>query len=96
MWHLQNSNVVKFLAMLKKDDTTKQLVYYQVIPLSSRGGSSVLMYSGQAGIGTYTSSVYNTPILESLAKLRDKMVARHLGDHVKGFSFSCIPPSHHV
>ena len=28
---LQNSNVVQFLAMLKKDDPTEQLVYYQVI-----------------------------------------------------------------
>ena len=81
--------------MLKKDDTTKQLVYYQVFPLSSRGGSSVLMYSGQAGIGTYTSSVFKTPILESVTKLRDKMVARNLGDHVKGLSFPpCVPPPH--
>ena len=33
-WHFQNSNVVQFLAMLKKDDPEKQLVYYQVIILS--------------------------------------------------------------
>ena len=34
MRHLQNSNVVQFLAMLKKDDPAKQLVYYQVISFS--------------------------------------------------------------
>jgi hypothetical protein len=46
--YMQNSNVVQFLAMLKKDDTTKQLVYYQVIPLGSRGGSFVLiLWSGR-------------------------------------------------
>ena len=28
---LQNSNVVQFLAMLKKDNFEEQLVYYQVI-----------------------------------------------------------------
>ena len=32
MRHSQNSNVVQFLAMLRKDDPTTQLVYYQVIP----------------------------------------------------------------
>lgn len=26
----KNSNIVQFLAMLRKDDNTRQLVYYQV------------------------------------------------------------------
>ena len=72
--------------MLKKDDPTEQLVYYQVTALTLRVKSAVLTF-GQAGIGTYTSSVLKTPIIESVTKLRDKMVARNLGDHVKGLSF---------
>ena len=44
MRHSQNSNVVQFLAMLKKDDPTKQLVYYQVIPfLGPHVKTAVLM-----------------------------------------------------
>ena len=31
MRDLQNSNIVQLLAMMKKDDPKKQLVYYQVI-----------------------------------------------------------------
>jgi hypothetical protein len=76
--------------MLKKDDPTEQLVYYQVTTLSLHVKSTLLTLD-QAGIGTYTSSVLKTPIIESVTKLRDKMVARNLGDHVKGLS----PPSSH-
>ena len=50
-------------------------------------GSALFTFLDQAGIGTYTSSVLKTPIIESVTKLRDKMVARNLGDHVKGLSF---------
>lgn len=65
-----NSNVVQFLAMLKKDDPTKQLVYYQ------------------AGIGTYTSDVIKTPIVQGVSKLLDEMVAWNLADHIKdGYTF---------
>ena len=39
---LQNSNVVQFVAMLKKNDPTKQLVYYQVNFLSQCVKSTVL------------------------------------------------------
>ncbi|KAF9645435.1 hypothetical protein BDM02DRAFT_3101283 [Thelephora ganbajun] len=65
-----NSNVVQFLAMLKKDDPTKQLVYYQ------------------AGIGTYTSNVLKTPIVENVSKLLDEMIAWNLAEHIKdGYLF---------
>jgi len=65
-----NSNVVQFLAMLKKDDPNKQLVYYQ------------------AGIGTYTSNVLQTPIVEGMSKLLDQMIAWNLPDHIKdGYLF---------
>ena len=76
------------MAMLMKDDPTKQLVYYQVISLSS-SVQSVLIYFRQAGIGTYTSNVVKTPAIEAMTKLRDKMVAQSLSDHIKGISFSC-------
>ena len=33
----QNSNVVELFSMLKKDDQTKQMVYYQVCSDSERG-----------------------------------------------------------
>ena len=42
MWQLQNSNVVQFLAMLKKDNPTEQLVYYQVASISVHVKSAVL------------------------------------------------------
>jgi len=66
-----NSNVIQFLAMLKKDDPTKQLVYYQ------------------AGIGTYTGNgVVGTPIIQSMSKLLDSMIAWNLPEHIKdGYAF---------
>jgi len=87
MRHSQNSNVVQFLAMLKKDDPSTQLVYYQVIPLGPHVNPAVLMPSRQAGIGTYTSSVLKTPIIEGTSKLLDQMIAYNLPDHIKGLSF---------
>ena len=96
MWHLQNSNVVQFLAMLKKDDPKEQLVYYQVTSIGLHVKAAVLTCFAKAGIGTYTTSVVKTPVLESMAKVRDKMFARSLNDHVKGLSFlPRIPPFHH-
>ena len=41
-WGLQNSNVVQFLAMLRKDGPEKQLVYYQVISFDLCVKSAVL------------------------------------------------------
>ena len=76
------------MAMLMKDDPTKQLVYYQVISLSSPV-QSVLIRFRQAGIGTYTNNVNKTAAIETMTKLRDKMFAHSLSDHIKGLSFSC-------
>jgi hypothetical protein len=81
--------------MLKKDDPKEQLVYYQVTSVGLHVKSTVLTCFAQAGIGTYTTSVVKTPVLESMAMVRDKMFARSLNDHVKGLSFlPRIPPSH--
>ena len=77
------------MAMLMKDEPAKQLVYYQVISLSSPV-QSILMCFRQAGIGTYTSNAVKTPVIETAAKLRDQMFARSLSDHIKGPSFSCL------
>ena len=74
--------------MLKKDDPTKQLVYYQVISLGPTLTLRVRAYVlfRQAGIGTYTSNVLKTPIVESISKLLDEMVAWNLDEHIKGLS----------
>ena len=48
------------------------------------------IYFRQAGIGTYTRNVVKTPVIETVVKLRDQMLARSLGDHIKGISFSCL------
>lgn len=81
--------------MLKKDDPTKQLVYYQVIFLSSlRVKSPSSCTFVQAGIGTYTSSVLKTPVVEGVSKLLDQMVAYNLDDHIKGSSLHSLLASH--
>ena len=79
--------------MLMKDDPTKQLVYYQVISLSSPV-QSVLICFLQAGIGTYTSNVNMTGVMKAMTELRDKMFACTLSDHIKGpfFSYPTISP----
>jgi len=73
--------------MLKKDDPSTQLVYYQVIPLGLDVKPIVLICPLQAGIGTYTSSVLKTPIIEGMSKVLDEMLAYNLPDHIKGLSF---------
>ena len=92
MRDLQNSNVVQFLAMLRKDDPKKQLVYYQVIFFSLCVKSAVLTYCRQAGIGTYTSNVIQTPIIAGMSKLVDSMVAWNMPEHIKGLSKSHLRP----
>ena len=39
MHYLQNSNIIQFFSMLKKDDPSQQMVYYQVgwSPRGTRG-----------------------------------------------------------
>ena len=86
MRDLQNSNVVQFLAMLRKDDPKKQLVYYQVIFFSLCVKPAVLTYCRQAGIGTYTSNVLKTQIIEATSKLVDAMIAWNMPEHIKGLS----------
>ena len=45
----------------------------------------------QAGIGTYTSNVLQTPIIQGTSKLLDQMVAWNLAEHIKGLSIpSCL------
>ena len=90
MRDLQNSNVVQFLAMLRKDDPKKQLVYYQVIFFSLCVKSAVLTYCRQAGIGTYTSNVIQTPIIAGMSKLVDSMIAWNMPEHIKGLSKSHV------
>jgi len=61
-----NSNIVQLVSMLKKDDKTKQMVYYQ------------------AGIGTYTSPIFVTPLMAKLSKTLDAMFAWNLDAHIIG------------
>lgn len=81
--------------MLKKDDPTKQLVYYQVISVQASSIKSQPSYNfPQAGIGTYTGNgVLGTPIIQGTSKLLDQMVAWNLPEHIKGFSFLPRLPS---
>ena len=46
---LQNSNVVQFLSMLKKDDPAKQLVYYQVISFALHQILTISLYRFSPG-----------------------------------------------
>ena len=91
MRDLQNSNVVQFLAMLRKDDPKKQLVYYQVILFSLCIKAIVLTQFRQAGIGTYTSNVLKTQIIETTSKLVDAMIAWNMPEHIKGLSTPHVP-----
>ena len=45
----------------------------------------------QAGIGTYTSDVIKTPVVESVSKLLDEMIAWNLAEHIKGHSTTLHP-----
>ena len=56
--------------------------------LCQHSKSDVLIWFGQAGIGTYTSSVLKTPILESISKTLDLMFASDIGNHIQGLSVS--------
>jgi hypothetical protein len=88
---IQNSNVVKFFSMLKKDDRTQQLVYYQVCNLKWIYCISLFGYSllipPQAGIGTYTIPQIAKPAMAKLKKTLDSMICVHLDAHVMGELF---------
>ncbi|OAX44319.1 hypothetical protein K503DRAFT_679125 [Rhizopogon vinicolor AM-OR11-026] len=78
-YNTANSNVVKFVSLLKKD-TDCQLSYYQ------QGYSSLLVI--QAGVGTYFSPGVVSPMFISLAKILDEAFAWYLDEHVmEGYRF---------
>ena len=77
--------------MLKKNDPTKQLVYYQVTFLSQCVKSAVLTWFRQAGVGTYTSDVLRMPIIEGTSKFVDAVIAWNMPEHIKGPSTPHVP-----
>jgi hypothetical protein len=85
---LQNSNVVQFLAMLKKDDPMEQLVYYQ---------AGIGTYTGDNVLGTPivqgTSQLVDQMVAWNLpAHIKDGyqflMQNYHVGDQICIFGFS--------
>ncbi|KAG1742356.1 uncharacterized protein EDB91DRAFT_1336135 [Suillus paluster] len=96
-----NSNVVKFVSLLKKD-TDSQLSYYQVCacavpqrihypiadhPRCSNKGTEVPLII-QAGVGTYFSPGVVSPMFTWLAKILDEAFAWYLDVHVmEGYKF---------
>jgi len=58
----QNSNIVEFVGLLKKDDSSKQMVYYQVCAIHSIPSNpkpSDHYFTCQSGIGTFTTPKYS-------------------------------------
>ncbi|KAG1742345.1 uncharacterized protein EDB91DRAFT_308015 [Suillus paluster] len=100
-YNATNSNVVKFVSLLKKD-TDSQLSYYQVCacavpqriyypiadhPRCSNKGTQVPLII-QAGIGTYFSPGVVSPTFTWLAKILDEAFAWYLDVHVmEGYRF---------
>jgi len=79
--------------MLKKDDRTKQMVYYQarlrhdylfILRLTD------IFFFYKAGIGTYISGQTATPFAAGVSKAIDTAIARSLDSHVMGRSPSPI------
>ncbi|KIY43685.1 hypothetical protein FISHEDRAFT_53643 [Fistulina hepatica ATCC 64428] len=66
-----NSNIVKFFSLLKKDDKSAQVVYYQ----------ACLFFSRNAGIGTYTSPKIATPFMSQLSKVSWDLDAHVMGEY---------------
>jgi uncharacterized protein (DUF2235 family) len=83
----QNSNVVQFISMLKKDNKREQMVYYQVT-VNCRGTAlRPLTPQYQSGIGTYTSSHapgFINSISRRFSKALDQAVAWSLPLHTQG------------
>lgn len=79
---IQNSNVVQFLALLKKDKNDEQLVYYQV--LYTPFALFHCAHTSQAGIGTYTDPLFSLPFMNGVSLVLDQMLAWNLASHVKG------------
>lgn len=80
---VQNTNVVKFFSLLKKDNNDAQLCYYQVCTLQSPL-RTVFETWYQAGLGTYFAPGVVSPLFNWGAKLLDEAVAWYLPAHVMG------------
>ncbi len=72
--------------MLRKDDNSRQLVYYQVSLQSSLVDVSSHSRTCQAGLGTYTDPLLKMPIASKVSMALDQMLAWNLASHVKGIS----------
>jgi hypothetical protein len=83
---IQNLSIVQIMALLKKDDPSKQKVYCASFLFSfdvQYISSSIL---DQAGVGTYKGATASTP--GAVSKVFDLMIANTLGAHVRdGYAF---------
>lgn len=71
--------------MLKKDDRSQQMVYYQVsAPISDFEMVVTERDIVQAGIGTYTIPQIATPAYAKFSKTMDMAIAQNLDAHVMG------------
>lgn len=72
--------------MLKKDDRSQQMVYYQVsTPISDfEMDCFTEMDVLKAGIGTYTIPQIATPAYAKYSKTMDMAIAQNLDAHVMG------------
>lgn len=77
---------MNFVSLLKKNDSKKQLVYYQVrisLRLQSLPHTFNMPLSRlQAGIGTYTIPQIAKPMMAKVHKALDAMIGVHLNAHV--------------
>jgi uncharacterized protein (DUF2235 family) len=81
---LKNSNIVQFNSMLKKDDKSQQVVYYQVRKSDFGSCETIKNSASQSGIGTYTIPEVVDPLRSKLHMLIDMAIANHLDAHVMG------------
>ena len=81
----QNSNVVQFISLLKKDNKREQMVYYQARPPDRPYGTTLTLVR-KTGIGTYVSKHgpgFFTPMVKKMSKLLDEAVAWNLASHTQ-------------
>ncbi|KAF9465244.1 hypothetical protein BDZ94DRAFT_1234674 [Collybia nuda] len=83
-----NTNIVKFLALLKKDDFNEQISYYQVVSSVSPYYINKLTPIIQPGIGTWFNPGVVSPIFQWCAKILDEAFAWYMDAHViDGYRF---------
>ncbi|KAG6919079.1 hypothetical protein DXG01_009332 [Tephrocybe rancida] len=83
-----NSNIVNFFSLLKKDDSKDQLVYYQVQSTLPLRPCDLMCRVLQAGIGTYTIPQIAKPMMAKFHRVVDSMIGIHLNAHVmSGYEF---------